>query len=237
MTSHAVLNADAHRDLRIDTRRGAALGDAQMACLLMPDEFRRAQGDYPILFRLNATRDRMESYVLLGFENGENLFLTTDGWDAPYVPLAMDIAPFLIGRGAERAQVHLDTAHARIASGGEGVRVFDEMGRATPYLEDKVEKLGALDAGYQAMQDFVIALQRHQLIEPLTLEITLADGSTNRLVGFHAVDEDRLRALDAAALGELHREGHLMPLFMAVASIGNVAKLIARKNAKGSPLG
>ena len=234
MTAHVVLNADAHRDLRIDTARGAALGDAQMACLIVPDEFRRVQADYPILFRLNATRDRMDAYALLGFENGENLFLTDAGWDADYVPLAMDIAPFLIGRGAERAQVHLDTAHPRVAPGGDGVRVFDDMGRATPYLEEKVEKLGALDAGYRATGDFVAALQRHELIEPLTLEITLADGSTNRLVGFHSVNEDRLRALDAAALGELHRDGHLMPLFMAVASIGNVAKLVARKNAKAA---
>ena len=234
MTEHQVLNADRHRDLRIATARGAAFGDAQMACLLTPDEFRRAQEDYAILFRWNAARDRMDAYALLGFENGENLFLAGDRWDARYVPLAMDIAPFLIGRGAEGSQVHLDPAHPRVAGGGEGVRVFDELGRATPFFEEKVERLGALDAGYRASGDFVAALQRHQLVEPLTLEITLADGSTNRLVGFHQIDEDRLRALDASALGELHRDGHLMPLFMAVASLGNVARLVDRKNAKAA---
>ena len=62
------------------------------------------------------------------------------------------------------------------------------------------------------------------------VEVTLEDGSTNRLVGFHAIDEARLRALDAAALGELHAAGHLMPLFMAVASVGKLAALVARKN-------
>ena len=231
MTDHAVLNADDHSDLRIATQRSAALGDAQMVCLLMPDEFRRAQDEYPILFRWNAARDRMDAYALLGFENGENLFLKDGGWDAPYVPLAMDIAPLLIGRGPQGAQVHVDLAHPRIADAGDGVRLFDELGQATPYLEQRVARLQALDAGYQATGPLVAALQRHQLIEPLTLEVTLADGSTNRLVGFHHIDEDRLRALDAAALGELHREGHLMALFMAVASLGNVAKLIARKQA------
>jgi hypothetical protein len=28
----------------------------------------------------------------------------------------------------------------------------------------------------------------------------------------------------------LHAAGHLMPLFMAVASLGNIGKLVARKN-------
>ncbi|NJR80127.1 SapC family protein [Sphingomonas corticis] len=234
MTEHQILNADTHRDLRIATARGAAWGDAQMACLLTPDEFRRAQGDYPILFRWNAARDRMDAYALLGFENGENLFLAGDRWDAGYVPLAMDIAPFLIGRGAGGGQVHLDPGHPRAAGGAEGVRMFDELGRATPFFEEKVRRLGALDEGYHAATGFVAALQRHQLIEPLTLEITLDDGATNRLLGFHHVDEERLRALDASALGELHAAGHLMPLFMAVASIGNIGRLVERKNAKAA---
>jgi hypothetical protein len=69
------------------------------------------------------------------------------------------------------------------------------------------------------------------LLEPLSLEITLDDGSTNRLVGFHVIDEARLAGLDAEALGELNADDHLMPIFMAVASIGRLRELIARKNA------
>ena len=51
MSEHMLLSAEAHRDLRIRTDRGAELGDAVMACLTTPDEFRRVQGHYPILFR------------------------------------------------------------------------------------------------------------------------------------------------------------------------------------------
>ena len=45
-----------------------------------------------------------------------------------------------------------------------------------------------------------------------------------------AMDEERLRALESATLGELHQAGHLMPIFMALASLGNFTRLIARKN-------
>ncbi|MEG3179520.1 SapC family protein [Sphingomonas sp. LT1P40] len=233
MTSHAILTADDHRDLRVRTERGPALGDAVMACLTPPDEFRRVQAHYPILFRRDIERDDFTALAMFGFENGENLFLDGDRWDADYVPLAIAIQPFLIGTpgpGTATKQVHIDMANPRIAGADEGVRVFDEDGRPTPYLESIAEQLGALDEGYQASGDFFAALRRHELLEPLTLEITLDDGSTNRLVGYHVIDEARLRGLDGEALGGLHADGHLMPIFMALASLGNFNALIARRN-------
>ena len=232
MTGHALLNADAHRDLRVRTGRGADLGDAVMSCLVVPWEFRQVQNDYPILFQLNQERDSFTAVALFGFETGENLFLSEAGWEARSLPLAMVIQPFLIGGspdGTGDKKVHVDTASPRIG-GGEGMRVFDEAGQATPYLESVVERLDMLDQGYQASGDFFAALRRNALLEPLTLEITLDDGSTNRLIGFHTIDEERLQALDAVTLGELHAAGHLMPIFMALASLSNIGKLVERKN-------
>lgn len=231
MADHAILTPEAHRDLRIREERGAALGDAVMCCITVPAEFRRVAMEYPILFRLNAERTEFTALAMFGFSDGENLFLDGERWDAAYRPLAIDIQPFLIGGPdpAGERQVHIDLASPRIG-GGEGVRLFDADGRPTPFLEDMAGKLGALDAGYRGAGDFFAALTRHKLLEPLTLEVTLDDASINRLVGFHVVDEARLEALDPAAVGELHAQGHLMPLFMAVASVGKLNALVARKN-------
>ncbi|MDB5679318.1 SapC family protein [Sphingomonas bacterium] len=233
MPDHAVLTADDHRDLRVRTDRGAALGDAVMCCMAMPSEFREVQAHYPILFQRDIERDAFSALAMFGFENGENLFLEGACWDAGYVPLAIRTQPFLIGGkpGEPGNQVHVDMASARIATSDDGMRVFDEEGRPTPYLEAIVDQLGALDAGYAGSGDFFAALRRHDLLEPLSLEITLDDGSTNRLVGFHVIDEARLAGLDAEALGALSTDDHLMPIFMAVASIGRLRELIARKNA------
>jgi len=232
MSDHAVLTADDHRALRIRTDRDAALGDAVMCCMAMPCEFREIQAHYPILFQRDIERDTFSALAMFGFENGENLFLDGTRWDADYVPLAIRTQPFLIGGapGAAGNQVHVDMASPRIGAGDDGVRVFDDDGRPSPFLEEIADHLGALDAGYHAAGDFFATLRRHELLEPLTLEITLDDGSVNRLVGFHVIDEARLAALDAAALGELSEADHLMPVFMAVASVGRLRDLIARKN-------
>lgn len=237
MTSHAVLSSQDHRELRVRDERSADLGDAVQTALVVPAEFRQVQNDYVILFRLAPERDSFSALALFGFEAGENLYLDGDRWDAPHRPLAIDVQPFLIGQPGSGSdddrQVHVDLASPRLTA-GEGTRVFDRDGRPTPYLESVAEKLGLLHSGYRDAPDFFAALRRHELLEPLTIEVTLDDGSTNRLVGFHVIDEDRLRALDAAALAELHGEGHLMPVFMALASLANLSKLIARKNRRAA---
>lgn len=238
MSSHAILDSNTHRDLRVRVEARADLGDGVMATLTVPWEFRRVQGDFPILFRRETGQDSFFAVALLGFETGENLFLGGAGWDAGYRPLSLAIQPFLIGRAAgseAAAQVHIDLAHPRIITGGDagedsGVRLFDVEGLPTPFLDEIADKLGDLDEGYRESAAFFAALAEHDLLEPFTLEVTLDDGSLNSLVGFHVIDEARLRALDAAALGALHAAGHLMPIFMAIASLAQLKTLIDRKN-------
>ena len=232
MAEHAVLDRDAHRHLRVRTEPSAELGDGTMACLTVPLEFRRIQNEFPILFRRDLESGKFSALALMGFENGENLFLEDGRWDAHYRPMALAIQPFLVGRpasGEGPAQVHIDLSHSRIAPPGEGIGLFDENGQPTPHLEQIAAMLGDLDEGYRASHDFFDALERHELLEPLAVDVALDDGSQHRLVGYHIVNEDKLAALDAAALGDLHRGGHLMPIFMALASLSNLSELARRK--------
>lgn len=233
MADHAILDRDTHRNLRVRTEPGAEFGDATMACLTVPLEFRRIQNQFPILFRRNLETGKFSALALMGFENGENLFLEDGRWDADYRPMALAIQPFLLGRPATDdgpGQVHVDLGHARIAQPGEGVGLFDEHGQPTPHLEQVAAMLGDLDYGYRASEDFFDALERHDLLEPLAVDVALKDGSQHRLVGYHMINEDRLIELDGAALGELHKADHLMPIFMALASLSNLAELARRKD-------
>ncbi len=237
MSNHQILNNADHSDLRVHTEAGAALGDDVMAAIIVPQEFRQVQVHYPIVFRRDNDTGRFSALALFGFESGENLFLLEAGWDARYLPLSISIRPFLVGRASDddgQAQIHIDMDHPRIAEGGEGTRVFDEQGLLTPFLEDISEKLGLLHEGYETSTQFFEALERYELLEPFVFEVPLTNGSKNSLVGFHMINEDKLRALDADALGSLQSDGHLMPIFMAIASLSNLAELAARKDTKES---
>ncbi len=102
MSNHQILNPADHGTLRVHTGAGAQFGDAVMACLTVPLEFRAVQAHYPIVFRRDAASGQFSALAMFGFDNGENLFLEGDRWDARYRPLAMAIQPFLIGRPAHR---------------------------------------------------------------------------------------------------------------------------------------
>jgi hypothetical protein len=90
--------------------------------------------------------------------------------------------------------------------------------------------LGALDEGYRASADFLSALDVHGLLEPFSMDVTLDNGAMHRLVGYHLLSEEKIRALEPGALVALHAAGHLEPIYMALASIGNLGKLVRRKN-------
>jgi hypothetical protein len=233
MPNHQILNFDDHAAVRVHTAAGADLGDAVMACLVVPPEFRRLATHYPILFRQDAETGQFSALALFGFEPDENLFLNGDQWDAGTKPLAMAVQPFLVGRSRDPeapGQVHIDMDHPRIARDETGVRLFEPGGQPTLLVEEVADMLGALDQGYRDSAAFYAALERHDLLEPFSMDVTLDDGSQNRLVGYHLINEERLSQLAAGALAELHGDGHLLPIFMAVASVGNLSALVRRRN-------
>ena len=235
MPDHQILTSEDHRDLRVHTEPHAALGDGDMGAFIVPTEFRRVQSEYPIVFRLNQEDGKFSAVALFGFEKGENLYLEQGKWLARYRPLSLAVQPFLIGPPVEEGsegQVHIDMDHPRISDNGEGIRVFDEDGGTTPYLEQIAGMLGELHTGFKDSHGFFEALARHELLEPFTLEVPLSDGSKQSLVGFHIIAEEKLQQLDGDALGDLHEAGYLLPIFMAVASISHFSTLVERKDAK-----
>lgn len=234
MANHQLLTREDHQELRIRIEPDAARGDGEMAAYIVPAEFRRVQSEFPIVFRRNQADDSFGALALFGFENGENLFLDGNVWHARYRPLSLAVQPFLIGPPVEEGsdgQVHVDLDHARISQTGEGMRVFDEDGGTTPYLEQIAGMLGELHAGHTDARGFFAALERHGLLEPFTLEVPLSNGSKQSLVGFHIIAEERLQSLDGDALGELHAAGYLLPIFMALASLSHFSTLVERKDA------
>lgn len=228
MPRHALLNNIEHKDLRIDTARGAALGDEVMFSLTFPAEFRNVQAYYPIVFR-KTPDGGFQPIALHGFQEGSNLFLHEGRWDAAYLPLAIERQPFLIGRDGEQLLVHIDLDNPRVRK-DTGEALFLDQGGTTPFLDRITSVLLALHDGLEQTPAFVDALLRHELLETFALDVELNDGSLNRLVGFYTINEEKLRALDAAALQELHGAGWLEPLYMAVASVSRFRDLIDRMN-------
>jgi len=222
-----LLNNISHKDLRVITQRGAQWGDDVMSAPVTPDEFRSLQAHYPIVFQ----RDEQGAFhpvVLFGLKEGQNLFLGDKGWDADYLPLAMQRMPFSIGVTQDELRMMVDMASPRIASAAEGEAVFLPHGGNTELLERANSILRTLHEGLQATPEFMAALVANELLEPFVLDVEQPDGSRGRLVGFHMIHEERLAALDASVVTLLHQADYLQPIYMAIASMSNFSALIRR---------
>ncbi len=232
MSRTVQLNNVDHKDLRVDTGHGAALGDAVMWAITFPAEFRNVQANYPIVFGKSADGE-FQPLALFGFTDGQNLFLDGERWDATYIPLTIERQPFLIGRSAHEMLVHIDLDHPRVGS-ARGEALFLPHGGTSDYLERASSMLNTIHQGLQTNAPFVAALLQHQLLEPFVLDIRLDDGSDNRLSGYYTIDEDRLRQLDGEAFASLGRAGHLEPIYMMLASVARFRDLIDRVNRAGA---
>jgi len=232
MTRHALLSNVDHKDLRVVTSRGKQYGDNIMYAFTFPAEFRNVQAYYPIVFA-KAPDGTFSPLALFGFHQGQNLFLKGDAWDATYLPLMVERQPFLIGNAPNGKVIHIDLDHPRInqvPGNDNGQRVFLEHGGSTEYLEHISKVLGFIDESATATQPFVAALLEHDLLESFALDIKFTDGAQHRFVGFYAINEEKLRKLDAAALGKLHERGYLQAVYMAIASMSKFRDLIDRAN-------
>jgi hypothetical protein len=233
MSKPVLLNNVDHKDLHILTGRGPQFGDNVMFANTFPSEFRTLQAHYPIVFRKANDGISFEPIALLGFQEGENLFLNESGWDATHIPLAIERLPFLIGVNGSELMVHVDMASPRIAYAG-GEAVFLPHGGSTEFLERMNSTLRAIHEGIEATKPFVEALLKNELLESFVFDIELDDGSQNRLAGFYTINEERLAALDATAVAALHKAGYLPAIYFIIASLSNFRELIERKNRRNA---
>ena len=233
MSQYEVLNKDKHRQLRIKTGYGTALGDAVMYAMTYPMEFRDIQSCYPILFTKDPNTGGFFAAAVLGFEADQNLFLQDNSWDAAYVPAVMQRQPFLIATGGdggnENPVVSLDLDHPRVSQ-DEGEALFDAEGGATEFLNQKIALLDKLHHGLQHSSGFIDTLLQHELLEQITFDIAFNDGSKESVQGFYSIAEERLYQLKGDVLESLNRAGYLQPVFMAVASMSRMRDIIERRN-------
>jgi SapC len=227
MTRTVVLNNHDHHRLRILTKRNAALGDDVMLAYTFPAEFRSLQAHYPVVFQKSNDGTTFHAVALLGLQEGQNLFLGPNGWEASTLPLAIEREPFYIGKQGEELLVHIDIDSPRVSE-TEGEPLFLEHGGSSEALERINSVLLAIHEGLQAAPAFVAALLAHDLLESFVLDVEDGQGGQSRLAGFYTIKEERLAALEGPALTELHGAGHLEAIYMAVASLSNFRALVDR---------
>ena len=238
-----MLNNITHKDLRVINRYGAEFGDNVGTVLTVPTEYEEIQREYPIFFRKDPANGEYQSIVLLGFSKDENLFLDGDRWDASYVPGIISRGPFLIGfqrqeSGGETRDapvIHVDLDHPRVSQ-TDGLPIFKPQGGNSPYLDRVASILNGIREGLETSKAMFAAYAELDLIEPVKVEVKTNADETYSLLGLHTLNHEKLAALDGASLEKLNKAGFLRGAYLVIASVGNVRRLMERKERKRSKL-
>jgi len=239
MPRHELLNNVDHKDLRVILRYGPEYGDNVATVVTFPTEFADVQREYPIFLRKDPASGDFHAIALLGFEKGENLFVSGGRWHAYYLPGMIARGPFLIGVQQRQAEgtsppdrmIHVDLDSPRV-SRTEGEPVFLPEGGNTPFLEHVATILRGIHEGMELGKAMFAAFTALDLVEPVKLEVKVTAERTYNLAGLHTISQEKLRGLDKEALFRLHQTGFLQGAFLQLASLNNVKKLIAMKQGR-----
>ncbi len=239
MANPVVLDSKTHGDIRVNAKRGAEFGENIHMVPVIAEELPRLVLDYPVCLIKDPETGQFELQALLGFEAGENLFLTGNRWEATYVPMHLRRQPFMVGiageDGAEPTPentiITIDMESARV-SDTEGERLFDENGGPTPYLQSISNLLGGLIPGLRTTEAFIKTLVDNDLIESATFNAGFVNGENRHFEGLPTVSDEKLRELDDDKTILMHDRGHLQASYLLLASFGQVNRLINLKDAR-----
>jgi len=233
---HILLNNIEHKDLRISTKQSAAFGDNVHYGLIVPSELKAAKNVYPIFIQKDSNTGKFFLSVLLGFQEGENLFLDDAGWNAAYIPLSFLRQPFVIGQQAQiengekvvKRVINLDIDSPKI-NAQDGERLFTEDGKSTPYLNSVADILESLHMGLTEADQFIDQLLAYNLLERFTLKVTFNEHKAYELTNFYTINEDGLKSLADESVISLYRNGNLEKIYSILHSHARVSSLIELK--------
>jgi hypothetical protein len=227
MTQIVPLNKETHRALAVDGRASAAYGDNRRFVQVIVKEFPQLVVHYPILFSKNPQTGQFYCGVMLGIDEGENLFL--EEWQERefYRPLTLQRGPFY-SHGPDLA---IDLDDPRVGAEG-GKPLFTEQGQPTRYLQSIIWAFQDLNPGVEMTKLFIARLLELKLIEPVDVEVEFDDGSMRRCVGLYTIDQEVLSRLPDEVVVELFRRGYLRLIDYMIASLKQVPVMARKKNSQ-----
>lgn len=199
---------------------------------IMVHEFSRAASVYPIIFVEDKQKDKFKPVVLLGLEEGENLFVQGDKWQASYIPAIIRRYPFALAKMEEegRFAVCIDEK-SEYVNKKEGQSLFEKNGEPAEIMERVKRYLAEL----QQMDLFTDAcckyLGEKNMFTPLNMKVRIGNELKN-ITGGYIVNEERLNSLSDETFLEMRNNKYIPVVYAHLSSISQIERLLNFKEKK-----
>lgn len=187
---------------------------------------------YPLVFVMEEGATVPALVALVGNGDGNNQFVSATGaWrDQTYIPAWVRRYPFiLVNQNAEspNAALAFDPS-SELLSDQHPVKLLQE-GQATEALNGVLAFQRNMAASLEATAAMSKALLEAGVLEPASLTFKAPDATSEskNVTGFMVVNEEKLRAIQGAALGKLHQANALGLAYAQLFSMKNLHNLTA----------
>lgn len=219
-----------HKNKKVRNTAGFGFASEFHIAYVTMHEFARAAAIYPIVFLEDKPTGGYRSVVLMGLENGENLFIGPKGvWGASYIPAMIRRYPFALSKGEQEGRfvVCVDEASA-LLSETEGAPLFDEKGQPTQVIENVKRYLSELQQMDQMTLEFSRFLSEHELLTPLSMRVDTSEQVKN-ITGCFVISEERLNELSDEQFKTLREKRYLPAIYAHLISLPQIERLIQLK--------
>lgn len=225
------ISLEKHKDKKIKPISNFSFAKDLNIAAVMLHEFSRAAALYPIVFLEDKELDQFRPMALMGLEQGENLFVDSDGgWQSSYIPAIIRRYPFTLARTKEQGQftVCIDDQSDLISS-DEGQALFDEKGEQGQVLDRVKKYLGELQQMEQITHEFCKFFAEKNMFTPLNMRVRRADKIKN-ITGCYVINEERLNNLSDERFLELRSKNYLASIYAHLSSLGQIERLLKLKD-------
>lgn len=181
-------------DLKVSRPKNFNFAAKTNAIPILVDEFPLAAAHYPIVFAAGPTPIPA---AVMGLKNDSNLFIDAKGqWrGAGYLPAYVRRYPFILMDDPAQKQFVLciDSESEMFSESGEYALFEGE--KPSKFTEGAMEFCAALRQQGEATDEFVKALQEHNLLMPNDAQMDMPDGTRLQLSGFLIIDPQKFDAL------------------------------------------
>ncbi|MDO6641666.1 SapC family protein [Shewanella sp. 5_MG-2023] len=258
--NNIIVDSNIHKNTKVCSGHGNQFGENIHFVPVIADELRSLILEYPCCLLKDNQTGQFGLHALLGFEPGENLFLTADGWSSHYIPLHIRRQPFMVGligesslpASADNTVLTIDMNSKRVIEGDTADNahaLFDENQQPTDYLTAMSKMVFGLSQGILRTEKFIQTLADNDLIEAIQLGVTIntkltaaspsasQQGVDSTLAtqkvnfdGLYVINEKKLACLSDALLEQFHQNGYLQACHLMMASMGQIQHLITLRN-------
>lgn len=196
-----VLTSGEHGNLKYKPEEDFKFASSTNSIPITVAEFERAATSYPIVFTNTAAPTAI---VVTGLKSHENLFVSPEGeWkEGAYIPAYVRKFPFIFMESTEGDKYTLCIEKKNMVAQEDGPSLFDK-GAPNQVLNNALNFCKNFHAAWQQTSEFIMLLQKLDLLIERRADIQSAAGEQMSLSGFFVIDRDKFNSLPRSAQREI----------------------------------